>query len=577
MRFSALACDYDGTLATQDRIGPEALAALERARREGLRLILVTGRTFFDLTRVCERLDLFDDVVAENGAVLYSPQAGALRDEAPPPPLHFLGALDRRGILYQVGRVIIATARGDEAGVREALSATRMSLELVHNRGALMLLPQGVSKGTGVRQVIRELGLSPHDVLALGDAENDLELFEACGFAGCPLDAVPTLRDRADWVFPGENGRAIAAAIVGPILGGELRANHSPRHRVELGWAPGTAERVTIPSRDINILVPGDPGSGKSWLAGALVERLHEAHYAVCVIDPEGDYRVLGQLPGIAWLEIRGTQSVEQAIAHLERDPSACAVMDFSGLLYPKKVRLIETALDLARGLRRRVGRPHWIVLDEAHYSLHPTGVRETAIGLERKGFCLVTYKPSWLRRSVLQGIDTLALARTTAPEELSALQNFLAGAGEAGRRAIGVLPDLPSGEFVLIRPHSAAEALTFAPSPRHTPHVRHLRKYADSRVAADQRFFFRAPDGPVVATADSLSELRHAVTWLPDAVLSHHAAGGDFSRWVLDVFADRTLGRQIRKLETRWGRGEIRDLRPRLRELIALRYGTDG
>ena len=46
MRFSALACDYDGTLAFQDRIGPEALAALEHARQAGLRLVLVTGRTF---------------------------------------------------------------------------------------------------------------------------------------------------------------------------------------------------------------------------------------------------------------------------------------------------------------------------------------------------------------------------------------------------------------------------------------------------------------------------------------------------------------------------------------------------
>ena len=35
MRFSALACDYDGTLAFADRIGPEALAALERARQQG--------------------------------------------------------------------------------------------------------------------------------------------------------------------------------------------------------------------------------------------------------------------------------------------------------------------------------------------------------------------------------------------------------------------------------------------------------------------------------------------------------------------------------------------------------------
>ena len=51
MIFRALACDYDGTLASQDRISPEVRVALERAREAGLRLVLVTGRTFFYLTR----------------------------------------------------------------------------------------------------------------------------------------------------------------------------------------------------------------------------------------------------------------------------------------------------------------------------------------------------------------------------------------------------------------------------------------------------------------------------------------------------------------------------------------------
>src|SRR3990172_11252347 len=116
--FKALACDYDGTLASEDRLGPDALAALGKAREAGLRLILVTGRTFFELTRVCERLDLFDGVVAENGAVLYSPEDATICPLAPPVPAQLLAKLDRRGIGYQRGRVIIWTARSDEAAVR---------------------------------------------------------------------------------------------------------------------------------------------------------------------------------------------------------------------------------------------------------------------------------------------------------------------------------------------------------------------------------------------------------------------------------------------------------------------------
>jgi hydroxymethylpyrimidine pyrophosphatase-like HAD family hydrolase len=575
MRFAALACDYDGTLASGDRIGPEALAALVRARQAGTRLILVTGRTFFELTRVCERLDLFDGVVAENGAVLHFPAAGLLRDLAPPPAPRLLAELDHRGILYQVGRVIVATARSDEPGVRAALAATGVALTLAFNRAFLMLVPEGVSKASGVGQMIRELGLSPHDVLGLGDAENDVELFEACGFTGCPADAVPALREQADWVFPGEDGRAIAAAIAGPILGGELRVDCSPRHRVELGWTPHTAAPVRIPSRGVNLLIPGDPGSGKSWLAGALVERLHRARYAVCVIDPEGDYHVLGTLPGVGWLEIRDRPAVDEAMARLERDPAACVVLDLSTLPHPRKLRLIEAILTLAGRLRERVGRPHWIVLDEAHYSLHGQGIRDSALGLEQKGFCLVTYRPSWLRPSVLPAVDVFVLARTSEPAEVAALRSALAPAGEGGQRAIRVLRDLPFGEFLLVRPAAGADAMTFAASPRDTPHVRHLRKYADAIVPEAKRFLFRHPDGRVVAAADSLGAFCRIVAETPEAVLAHHAGRGDFSRWVGTVFSDRALAQQIRKLEARWTRDEIGDFRPRLGDLVALRYGV--
>ncbi|MBI4588940.1 MAG: HAD family phosphatase [Candidatus Rokubacteria bacterium] len=577
MIFKALACDYDGTLASEDRIGAEALAALGQAREAGLRLILVTGRTFFELIRVCERLDLFDAVVAENGGVLYFPRAGAIRDQAPPPPPRLLAELDRRGISFQVGRVIVGTARGDEEEVGKALAAAGVSLELVYNRAALMLLPAGVSKGAGVQQVIRALGLSFHDVLALGDAENDFDLFEACGWTGCPANAVPPLTDRADWVFPGEDGTAIARAIVGPILKGLLPAARFRRHQIEVGWAAGTSEPVTIPARGINVLIHGDPLSGKSWLAGALVEHLLGRHYAVCVIDPEGDYRVLGRLPGVTWAEIRENASVAGALGQFERDPSACVVVDLSTLPHAKKVQIIETMLALIRRLRRRLGLPHWVVLDEAHYSLHREGVADSAIGVEDKGFCLATYKASWLRGSVLKAADVWVLARTTAAEELAFLRSLLAESSVGSEEPLSVLRDLPRGEFLLIQSDGAGvpSPLTFVATPRETPHVRHLTKYADSRVSPGRRFLFRRPDGPVVASADSLNAFRAAVAAVEESVLAYHAERGDFSRWVLDVFADPALGSQLRKTETRWGRGEITDLRAAIGRLIAARYGA--
>jgi hydroxymethylpyrimidine pyrophosphatase-like HAD family hydrolase len=573
--FRALACDYDGTLTSDGRLSPPAVAALEAARAAGTRLILVTGRGFFDLTRVCERLDLFDLVVAENGAVLYRPGAQLLRELAPAAPPRLLAELDRRGILYEVGRVVIGVARSDEAAVRDALAATGVSLDVAYNRGRLMLLPHGVSKGAGIRRAARELGLSLHDVLALGDAENDLDLFAACGFSGCPSDAEPVIRDRADWVLPGRNGDAVAAAIAGPILGGALAVVDSPRRRVRLGWALGTAEPVTIPARDCNVLVVGDPQTGKSWLAGVLVERLADDGYAVLVLDPEGDYRALAGLPRVAWVEGRDPGSLARALVAFERDPGACVVVDLSSRPHGDKLALVETALARAGHLRRTVGLPHWIVLDEAHYFLHGTGLPDPSL-LAAKGIGAVTYRPSRLGASVAGAFDALLLSRTTDAGELAFLRELLCACPDASR-VVAALPTLPSGEFVLARPRGASgcTALTFEAIPRQTAHVRHRGKYADAHLSPEHRFLFRDEAGRVVATADSLRAFGEAVAAVPAPSLAHHAGRGDFSRWVRDVFADQVLGQALEKLEARWRRGELADLGRAIAAAVHWRYGA--
>jgi hydroxymethylpyrimidine pyrophosphatase-like HAD family hydrolase len=574
----ALACDFDGTLASEDRLTSAARDALERARRAGLRLILITGRTFFELTRVCDALELFDTVVAENGAVLYHPASAMVRDEGPPPPARLLAELDRRGVEYQVGRVIVGTTRSDESQVRAALAATGVSRAIVYNRAFLMLLPAGVSKGTGIESALRALGLSFHDVVAFGDAENDLPLFEACGWSACPASAEPAVRDLVDWVFPGEDGDGVAAAIVGPVLDG-LPVERSPRHRIHLGWSGATSESVSMPARGINVLIHGDSLSGKSWMTGALLERLTAARFAVCVIDAEGDYQVLADRGAFRRIDIRDEDDVGQAVGWLQREPEACVIIDLSCLAHGARMQATEQALRTIRTLRRRTGRPHWVVLDEAHYSLHAGGVSDEALGIEDRGFCLVTYRPSWVRERVLAAVDVLISAKTTDRGELALVASrFL---GRAGREddSRAALATLPGGEFVVVQPDGNGRwsAATFVAAPRQTPHVRHLSKYADVLHPPERRFFFRQPGGDLVGSAGSLHEFCRALGGVSDAVLTHHALRGDFSRWIQGVYADRELARQLAKSEQRWCRGEIPDLRDVIARLIIARYGTDA
>jgi len=78
MRYLVLATDYDGTLAEDGRVAEATLEALGRWRQSGRRLILVTGRELDDLLAIFPRVDLFERVVVENGALLYRP---ATREE----------------------------------------------------------------------------------------------------------------------------------------------------------------------------------------------------------------------------------------------------------------------------------------------------------------------------------------------------------------------------------------------------------------------------------------------------------------------------------------------------------------
>src|SRR5687768_4803792 len=122
MRYFALATDYDGTLAHDGIVSAEIVAALERFCATSRRLILVTGRELPDLLRAFPRLDLFDRVIAENGALIYCPADRSEQSLGEPPPEAFITALRQRNVTpLSVGRVIVATWHPNETVVLKTI------------------------------------------------------------------------------------------------------------------------------------------------------------------------------------------------------------------------------------------------------------------------------------------------------------------------------------------------------------------------------------------------------------------------------------------------------------------------
>jgi HAD superfamily hydrolase (TIGR01484 family) len=214
MRYRALAVDYDGTLAFDGRVDQNTLTALEAARRSGRMLLLVTGRELPELQATFPRLDLFDRVVAENGALLYHPETGAEKKLAQPPCDAFVRTLRERGVTpLSIGRVIVATRQPNEHIVLAAIRDLGLELELIFNKGAVMVLPSGVNKGTGLMATLRELGLSAGQVVGAGDAENDHSFLNLCGVSVAVANAIPSLKDHADVVTVGARGDGVREVI----------------------------------------------------------------------------------------------------------------------------------------------------------------------------------------------------------------------------------------------------------------------------------------------------------------------------------------------------------------------------
>jgi HAD superfamily hydrolase (TIGR01484 family) len=214
VHFRAVATDYDGTLAHERAVSPATLTALENCKRDGRRLILVTGRQLASLRAVFPHYGVFDRIVAENGALIFNPATQDERLIADAPPAGFVERLKERGVTpLSFGRSIVATREPHGGAVQETLRELGLDLDIILNKGAVMVLPKGVDKATGLEAALEELGVAPQKVVAVGDAENDCSFMRLCGCAAAVANALPMVKEAANIQLAAENGRGVAELL----------------------------------------------------------------------------------------------------------------------------------------------------------------------------------------------------------------------------------------------------------------------------------------------------------------------------------------------------------------------------
>ncbi len=561
MRYRILACDYDGTLAHDGAMDAETVSALESVRASGRDLVLVTGRELRDLLQIIpERIGLFSWVVAENGGLLYSPSTREEIALGPEPPDALISLLHTRGVApLSVGRTLLATWEPHETVVLEAIRELGLELQVIFNKGAVMVLPAGVNKRTGLEAALARLDASAHNCIGVGDAENDHAFLSMCECAVAVANALPAVKASADWVTRADHGAGVRE-LIAQLLADDL-ASLEPqlvRHHILLGNYTNGAEATVVPYGTIG-LVAGDSGAGKTTATTGFIERIAESGYQVIIIDPEGDH---DDFPGaVVAGSAEQPPDIEQVLNILAR-PSNHAVVNLLGIPLADRPRFFLALLGRLQELRATTGRPHWIAVDEAHHVLDEA-FQPTLITLPSKlqSMLFVTVRPERVLPSVLEQVDFLLAVGENAD---TTLRSFAEAAHKAPPR-IEALP-ARAGEALFWLTHTDS-AGTLSLSAGKSASRRHRRKYARGELGPDKSFYFRGPEGRLNLRAQNLLVFNEIGAGVDDDTWRYHLSQGDYSRWMRDAIKDDELAEEVARVELdetlspQQSRGRIREL----------------
>lgn len=552
MRYHIAAIDYDGTIAHHGKVPDEVVESLKQLKASKRKIILVTGRELDELKAIFPQHSLFDRIVAENGALIYNPSTLEERLLGEKPPETFIQDLKRNNVSpISVGRVIISTWEPHQHRVLEAIKKSGIERQVIFNKGAVMVLPAGINKAKGLLSVLEEMNFSIHNVVAIGDAENDSAMLQAAECAVVVENALPALKEAADWVTGSDHGDGVTE-LINRLLQNDLDGLDSRliRHYLDFGNRfDGTL--FTIQPYRAGIIVAGASGGGKSTLSTFFLESLVSKQYQFCLVDPEGDYT-----------ELQGSVSVGDAehlpvleeVIKLLTNPRQNVVVNTLAIPLQDRPGFFNSLMAALLELRKSVGHPHWFIFDEAHH-LIPTSVEGSYFNIPQdlNNFVLVTTEPELINRAILPYVD-LAIAIGDKPGDI--LKKY------AELKDI-TLPGLP------ITPLEKGEAWIWE-SQKQEPFPirlerpaqlmqRHKKKYATGDMK-DKSFYFYGPGKKLNLKANNLMLFIQMAEGVDDDTWMYHLGRKEYSDWFRNMVHDEELAdltEQIEKNETDPGKSK--------------------
>ncbi len=406
-----------------------------------------------------------------------------------------------------------------------------------------MVLPTGVNKGTGLAAALQELKFSAHNVVGIGDAENDHSFLSLCECSVVVANALPSLKKQADYTTRADHGEGVIE-LIEQLLADDLKAldQRLGRHALLLGTREQD-EQVTLNARRTNMLIAGPSSSGKSTLVTTLLEQFVAQANQFCLIDPEGDYETLQgavtlgdthKEPGVAEIVQLLEKSEQSAILNLLGSPNADRPGFFRNLL------------PALQDVQTRLGHPHWLILDEAHHLLPPEWDTST---MERTknlfSTLLITAHPDQVSRQLLESVDVVIGMGTHAPSTLHTIGQTL------GQTVPETVPSaLEQGEALVWFRRMQQAPVRIKPAQSKEQHQRHRRKYAEGNLGEDISFYFRGPEGKLQLRAQNLSLFAQIAEGVDDETWLFHLRQGGYSHWFREVIKDTDLAAEAEEIE---------------------------
>jgi len=209
--IQAIITDFDRTLTSKNgRIKPKLLKKIKLLEKP---FILVTGKKLKDVEELCKRYHVWQVVIAEDGAIIYFPKTKKTVISTSPYIQQAKEILKNSEIPVDFGEVIISSKVKNIKKLKEVLKPLERKLSFQKNVDEVMILPKGINKKEGVERVLKELKIEPDKTIIIGDAENDIPLFEISGYRVAVANADRKLKKLADEVTKKDSDEGVMEVL----------------------------------------------------------------------------------------------------------------------------------------------------------------------------------------------------------------------------------------------------------------------------------------------------------------------------------------------------------------------------